>query len=334
MDGATVLLGALVLVAGWLAWRQLRMERELARMAEAPPAALELLQREVQALRSGVDERLREHVQQAGELSRRIGLLQKATENVEQLGAGLGELQKVLQPPGLRGAFGERLLEELLADSLPNDRFHLQYSYPGSGVRVDAAVVLGDGRILPIDSKFPLDNFRRYVELRGAGSSEAEAARRAFARDVKRHIDDVAAKYLVAEAGTVDVAFMYIPAESIFHEVYLDQLGDGGRSLAEYALRQRVVPVSPNTLHAYLAVVRMGLKGFQLQESAREVLATLSQLSSDVERLRSELDKAYKQARHALANLTDADTALRRVEQRLVGIGSLESGEPAGAVGS
>ena len=100
-------------------------------------------------------------------------------------------------------------------------------------------------------------------------------------------------------------------------------LDEDGRCLAEYAHKRRVVPVSPNTLHAYLTVVRMGLRGFQLQESAREILQHLSQLGSDVEALRSELDTALKQARHSLANLSDADAALARVEGRL---GSVTSG--------
>jgi DNA recombination protein RmuC len=217
------------------------------------------------------------------------------------------------------------MLEELLADMLPRERFRTQYTYRGSGVRVDAAILLGDGRLLPIDSKFPLDNFRRYVELRGSGDGEAQAAQRAFARDVKRHVDDVADKYLEPDDGAVDVAFMYIPSESVFHEVALSPLDEAGQSLTEYALRRRVVPVSPNTLHAYLSVVRMGLRGFQLQESAREILQHLTHLSSDVEELRSELGTAIKQSRHSIANLTDADAALRRVEERLESISGARS---------
>lgn len=315
-------LAVLLLIGLWLAWRQLRLERGLERAGEAPPASLQLLQREVQAMRLGVDERLREHVQQTGELSRRIGLLQKATENVESLGDGLGELQKILRPPQLRGAFGERLLEETLADMLPRDRFRLQHTYSTSGARVDAVIFLGGDRFLPVDSKFPLDNFRRYLELRGCGSPEAEGARRAFARDVRGHIDDVSSKYIAPDEGALDVAFMYIPSESVFHEVAIAPLDEDGRCLAEYAHKKRVIPVSPNTLHAYLTVVRMGLKGFQVQESAREVVRHLSHLQSDVEALRLELDKALKQARHSLANLSDADAALGKVEGRLASVTS------------
>ena len=307
----------LALVVVWMAWRMGRFGKALESAASAPPASLQMLQREVQAVRSGVDERLREHLEQARELSQRIGHLQKATENVEQLGVGISELQRILQPPQLRGAFGERLLEELLADTLPRQHYKIQYSYPSSGVRVDAAVFLGEGRLLPIDSKFPLDNFRRWLELRGVGDAEADACRRAFARDVMRHIDEIASKYLAPEDGALDVAFMYIPSESVFHEIAVTGLEANGATLPEYAQRKRVVPVSPNTLHAYLSVVRMGLKGFQLQQSAREILSSLTHLQGDVEEMRSELDTAIKQARYSLGNLEEAEGALSRVERRL-----------------
>jgi DNA recombination protein RmuC len=331
MDLVTVALLALLLVAVWLAWRLVRLERKLARIADAPPASLQLLQREVQAMRSGVDERLREHLQHSHEISRRLGELRKATEQVEQLGLELDELQKILRPPQLRGAFGEQLLEDTLADMLPRDRFRLQYTYPKSGVRVDVAVLLGGGRVLPIDSKFPLENFRRYLDQRQSGSPDAEAARRAFARDVKRHIDDISAKYLSPDDGALEIAFMYIPSESVFHEVAIAGLETDGVPLSEYALRKRVVPVSPNTLHAYLSVVRIGLRGFQLQESTREILGSLTHLQSDVEELRSELGRAIKQARHSLTNLSQAEVALSRVEMRLERVGG---SEPPGAAGA
>jgi DNA recombination protein RmuC len=333
MDVVTALLVILVAVVAWLAWRLLHVEKALKRAADAPPAPLQLLQSEVQAMRAGVDERLREHLQQTHDLSRRIGQLQEATEQVEQLGAGLDELQKILRPPQLRGAFGERLLEEALADTLPRDRYCVQYTYPSSGVRVDVAVFLGGGRLLPIDSKFPLDNFRRYVDLRQAGSAEADSACRNFARDVMRHVDEIAAKYLSPDDGALDVAFMYIPSESVFHEIIVGGPDVDGVPVVEHALRKRVVPVSPNTLYAYLSVVRMGLRGFQLQESAREILATLTHMQSDVEELARELGTAIRQARHSLTNLEEAEGALRRVETRLERIGGTAQSDSAEGLG-
>lgn len=331
MDIATLLVAVVLVLVIWLAWRLLRVEGAFGRLVEDPAASVHLLQREVQALRSGVDERMREQLQQAHELSHRIGQLQKATEHIEHLGTGLEELQKILQPPQLRGAFGERLLEEALAEMLPRDRYRVQYTYPSSGVRVDAAIFLGAGRLLPIDSKFPLENFRRYLDQRQQGNPEAEAALRAFARDVRGHVDDIAAKYLSPDDGAMDVAFMYIPSESIFHEVVVGGLDVGGLPLADHALRKRIVPVSPNTLNAYLSVVRMGLRGFQLQESAREILISLTRLQTDLDALRSELGTAMRQARHSLANLSQADAALTRIESRFERLDAI--GEVGGEFG-
>lgn len=317
MQLAVSLLVGLLLLAVWLSWRLSRLSRDVQRLADEPSPSMHLLQREVQAVRSGVDDRLREHFAAARELGQQLGRLEKAAENVEQLGAGLSELQSILRPPQLRGAFGERMLEDLLADALPRDRFRVQYTYPSSGVRVDAVVLLGGGRLLPIDSKFPLDNFRRYLELRQSGKDRAAVVRRAFARDVKRHVDDISAKYVSADDGALDVAFMYIPSESVFREVAVDGQDGDGATLAEYAIRKRVVPVSPNTLHAYLSVVRLGLQGFQLQGSAREIVDHLTHLDADVRKLRSQLGTAVKQTRHSLGNLNEADDVLRRIEARL-----------------
>lgn len=308
---------ALVLLV-WLALRMLRLERRVEQVPQGPgPESLGLLQREIQAVREGVDGRLREHLSQAQEISERLGRLQSATENVERLGQEIAELQKILRPPQLRGGFGERMLGDLLADMLPRDRFQLQYTYPRKGTRVDAAILLEGGRILPIDAKFPLDNFRRYVELRDSESAEAQTVRRALTRDVRRHIDDIAERYVSPEDGAADVALMYIPSESVYYEVALRGVEGEQEPLADYAIKKRVVPVSPNSFHAYLCVILMGLRGFQLQESAREILGHLSHLRDGVAQVRSELDTAIRQADQSLRNLQDAERALSRVESRL-----------------
>ena len=333
MEITWLLWGAVLGLVVWLAVRQSALQRgidALRRESDAP--ALAVLQREIQAIREGVDRRLGEHASQAADhakdLSERLGRLHLATADVARVGREITELQKILQPPQLRGGFGERLLVDLLADMLPRERFRVQHAYR-SGVRVDAAIVLDGGRLLPIDAKFPLDNFRRYVELRDAEDPEAATALRALERDVRGHIDDIATRYLSPDDGTTDVALMYIPSESVYYEVALRGVEGGQTPVASYALERRVVPVSPNTLHAYLCVILMGLKGFQLQESAREILGHLTHLQADVAELRSELNTASTQAEHSLANLRDADAALRRVEARLDTVGRLSGPEPA-----
>lgn len=318
--GTTVTLsaaGVLLIAAAWLAWRTDLLAREVRRLSGLPKDSLELLQREVHAVRSGVDGWLREHLESTRDLSRRLVRLEEAAAGMERLGAGLVELQRALRPPRLRGELGERMLEQMLEDVLPRASYDLQHVFPRTGVRVDAAVRVGGDRWLPIDCKFPLDNFRRYLSLREDGDGTAGAARRAFVRDVRRHIDAVADKYVSPGDGGLDVALMYIPSESVFHEIASWKPDTEGSTLLEYARRRGVVPASPNTLHAYLSAVRMGLRGFRLQEDTRTVLEAIVQLQQELEGMRSTLETATSQARHALNNLGTLDVALHRVEGRV-----------------
>lgn len=321
LAAAAVLIAVLV----WLAVRTHGLERAIAAL-RGDPAGLALLQREIQSVRQGVDTRLSEQLAQGRDLSQRLGRLQAATEEVERLGREIAELQKLLAPPQLRGPFGERLLEDLLSDILPRERFRTQHTYK-TGVRVDAAIILDQGKILPIDAKFPLENFRRYVELRDGDRPEAEAARRDLDRDVRAHIDAIASRYLSPDDGAVDVALMYIPSESVYYEIALRGVEGATEPAAAYALTRRVVPVSPNSLHAYLCVILMGLKGFQLQDRAREILGHLTHLRADAADLRAELDTALRQAQHSLNNLRDVDGSLRRVEVRLDAVQRLSVSE-------
>lgn len=176
---------------------------------------------------------------------------------------------------------------------------------------------MGNGRFLPIDSKFPLDNYRRYLQRRRQGRSDADMLRRAFVRDVRRHIDDVAGRYLAPGVGSLDLAFCYIPSEAVFHEILRGDVDADGQSLVEYAHRKRVVPVSPNTLHAYLSVVRLGLRGYRLQENSRAILAELARLQDEVSEIREHLTTAATQARHSLGHLEDAERDLRSLEEHL-----------------
>lgn len=319
MERTTLLVAGALLAFVWLAWQIRRISRALHELGSAGSAGpLTLLQREIQSVRSGLDDWLRDHMHQSRELSRRLGELRTATGNVERLGVELSELHAALRPPQVRGALGERMLEELLADVLPQGAFDLQHTYPRSGVRVDAAVRLPNGQFLPIDSKFPLDNYRRYLRRRREGGSDADVLRRAFVRDVRRHIDDVARRYLAPEAGSIDLAFCYIPSEAVFQEILRGEVDANGQSLVEYAHRRRVVPVSPNTLHAYLSVVRLGLRGYRLQENSRELLAELARLQDEVSTIREHLATAATQARHSLGHLEDAERDLRSLEDRLI----------------
>jgi DNA recombination protein RmuC len=168
----------------------------------------------LQGLEQTLNTRLAATTQSTTQIHDRLGQMTQATAEMIERAKELGKLEQALRPPKARGGFGELLLENLLRDRLPPDAYDLQYTFD-SGERVDAVIRAG-GRLLPVDAKFPLDNFER---MTASGGDEQQLHERAFARDVKGHIDAIASKYIRPELGTFDFAFMYLPAEAIHYEL-------------------------------------------------------------------------------------------------------------------
>ncbi|MCR4263554.1 MAG: DNA recombination protein RmuC, partial [Candidatus Roizmanbacteria bacterium] len=154
-----------------------------------------------------------------------IGHVQKNIGEMSEIGRGMKEMQDFLRSPKLRGTIGEHILKELLTQLLPKQSFHLQYKFR-NGVTVDAAIQTANG-IIPIDSKFPLENFRNMSQA----STEEEKNRfsKLFATDVRKHIKDISQKYILTQEGTIDYALMYIPSEAVYYEIV------NSISLYEYA---------------------------------------------------------------------------------------------------
>ena len=197
----------------------------------------------------------------------------------------LARLEQALRPPKARGGFGELLLGNLLADTFPPDKYELQFGFKG-GERVDAVIKL-DRSLVPVDAKFPLDNFHR-LDARRRATAERELHGKRFARDVKGHVDAIAQKYIRPDEGTYEFALMYLPAEAVYYELVCNRIGGDSSPLA-YALERNVIPVSPSTLHAYLLVVVLGFKGLQIEEHAREVMAYTAQLGTGLRALQGGL---------------------------------------------
>jgi DNA recombination protein RmuC len=214
-----------------------------------------------------------------------LGTLSQAAERIFEVGKDISSLQEILQSPKMRGGFGEFLLGDILAQMLPKEHFELQKKFK-SGETVDAVIRLGSG-LVPVDSKFPLENFRRVIET--ANEEEKKAAKKKFVSDVKKHIDAVASKYILPDEGTFDFALMYVPAENVYYETIIkdDVSGEG---LSEYALKKKVIPVSPNSFYAYIQAIVLGLKGMRIEKSAQEIIKNLARLKGDYERFKKEFD--------------------------------------------
>ena len=246
-------------------------------------------------------------------MAERVGRLDEVTRDVQRVGQSITGLEQILASPKLRGGLGEWSLEALLYEVLPHHHVLRQHRLHARAVIVDVAVRTADGRMISIDSKFPVDAFRRILQAESAGADMRRALAE-FQRAVCARIDEIASKYISPEDGTLDFAVMYIPSESIYYEI---AVRDRGEALLDYAREQRVVICSPNTLYAYLQAIMMGVKGVQIAESAREIQDVLEHLRLDFVEARGRFDRASDQLRFAAQNVDSARQALRDLEMRL-----------------
>src|SRR6266511_22911 len=308
---------ALAALAAWLArsFASLRsdssaqFESRNATVERRLQGVIETMDRRLGELDTKVDRRLENASKQTNAIHKQLGDVGRATEQLAEQAKGLGQLQQLLRPPKARGGFGELLLGNLLADRLPPQAYSLQYGFR-TGERVDAVIHV-DKQLAPIDAKFPLDNFERLVDAEDAAAREL--AEKAFARDVKIHIDAISSKYIRPDEGTFDFAFMYLPSEAIYYELACGKTG----ALLQYAHERRVVPVSPTTFPAYLQMIVLGLKGLQIEQHAHEVMAYCAQLQKDFGRFREDFDLVGKHLGNARDRFDDAEKRLTRFETKL-----------------
>ncbi len=207
----------------------------------------------------------------------KLGSLAKASEQITELGKDIIGLQDILKAPKLRGGLGEYFLKDLLSQVLPEKNFETQYRFR-DGTVVDAVVKVGD-RIVPIDSKFPLESFQRMIQADGPQRKEAE--KREFIKSAKKRIDEIAGKYIKEEENTYDFAMMYVPAENVYYETIItDNLSDKKYEIAAYAREKKVILVSPNSLYSYLMSIILGLKGFKIEQQAKLIMSELTRVQT------------------------------------------------------
>lgn len=266
----------------------------------------------MQQAQTSMGQRLEDAKRAVTEVHGQLGALGESTRRMEQVGRDIAGLEQILRAPKMRGGFGETLLERLLAEILPIEHYRLQHGFR-SGDKVDAAVVVGN-RLVPVDSKFPLENFRRMVEE--PDEDRRRQSRRAFLRDVRARVDEIAKKYILPDEDTFDFALMYIPAENVYYEVILrDDANED--SLLGYSLSRRVVPVSPNSFYAYLQVILLGLRGLRIEQNAHEILGMLGRLQGDAARVRENFDTLGRHITNAKNKYDEATTSLARLEGKI-----------------
>lgn len=258
------------------------------------------------------------------DINLRLGELRQSSQEILALGQDVRGLQQIFQAPKIRGGLGEMSLGSILQQVFPAGHFTLQHAFR-DGLIVDAVLRLPGG-LIPIDSKFPLAGFRLILE---APAADRERARRAFGRDVRRHIDDIAEKYIRPSEGTLDIALMYVPAENVFYELIARDEGDAdGEDLSAYAQKRRVLPVSPNSIYAYLQAIAYGLMGLRIEKRAREILKGLQQLGGDFGIFRDAFDLGLKHLKNAQNAFSDAGDRAGRLGDKIQQYASVAQ-EPA-----
>ncbi len=283
---------------------------------------------QMQSQTSTVGARLDRAATVIGDVQKNLGELGKATEEIKELGQSVSKLGDLLSAPKLRGGLGEYLLEDLLKQVVPSGHFQMQYRFR-NGQAVDAVIQTSD-RLVPVDSKFPLENFRKMI----ATDQEAEKKlhQKTFIQDVKKHIDAIAMKYILPDEGTFPFALMYIPAENIYYEVIIKDESTNGAGLYAHAVEKKVIPVSPNSFYAYLQVIALGLKGFHIEQSAKDILDSLGRLQGDINRVREVFDILGTHLDNARKKYEEADKRLSSFEGRLENVApqKLSDGSDAG----
>jgi DNA recombination protein RmuC len=239
--------------------------------------------------------------------ARVIGDLKKNLGEMSEVGRGIRSLQEFLQSPKLRGNIGEQVLSDMIGQTFPKNSFHLQYAFR-SGMKVDA-VLKTDAGLLCIDSKFPMENFTAMHK----GETEAlrNQGKKDFISDVRKHISDIAKKYILPEEGTMDFALMYIPSEAVYYEIA------NMEELMELARKNRVYPVSPNTLYAHLQVLLLSYQGKELEVKSREVFRLLRAIHKDYSKIEENLGVLGKHIGNAYNSMNTVTGAFTLLGQKL-----------------
>lgn len=244
----------------------------------------------------------------------RLGEVQQSTKQVNEVAKDIASLQEILRAPKIRGGMGELFLSDLLKQVLPPSRYKLQYRFK-SREAVDAVILLKDSMV-PVDSKFPLENFKKVMEARD--ESTKLTAKKQFIRDVKKHIDAIRQKYILPDEGTFDFALMYVPAENVYYEIIIkDENLDDDKSVFKYAIDNKVIPVSPNSFYGYLQTILMGLRGMRIEEQAQEILQNIARLEGDFNRIMEDFQKMGTHLKNLSGSYDSTEKRLSKFEDKL-----------------
>lgn len=316
-----IILAVVVAVLGTSFWGRRR---------ENPTESLQLLQGQLSDITRMLDSKLgessrildqslRSQFSESAKLIREttseIGKLQATNQVVAGFASELQSLQDILKSPKQRGILGEYYLETVLGNVLPPSQFQMQYKFEDGDI-VDAVVFLDQKRMLPVDSKFSLENYNRLINEKD--ELERDRIEKLFRQDLKNRIDETA-KYIKPNENTMDFAFMFIPSEAIFYDLLVNQVGaikSSTQDLIEYAYKQkRVIIVSPTSFFAYLQTVMQGLRSLQIEESAKEIKKRVEELGRHVGAYTEYMTKLGKSLETSVSHYNNAHHEFEKIDK-------------------
>jgi DNA recombination protein RmuC len=259
------------------------------------------------------------------DVSKQLEALKNTNQQVISVTDELKVLQNILTNPKQRGNVGEIHLETILQNFLPPGTFQMQYGFK-NGEKVDA-VIFVDKQIVPVDSKFSLENYNRLIEAKDEAAKILLASQ--FKADVKKRVDETA-KYIRQREGTTDFAFMFIPSEAIYYDLLVNKVGvadTNARSLIEYASRDRkVIITSPTTFLAYLQTVMQGLRGMKIEEQAKEIQQRVVELSRHLAAHEGFMQRLGNSLGTTVNHFNSAHKELKKVDKDIVKIAAESPG--------
>lgn len=299
-------------LSSWLQANQSQMQVLQQTILENSQFTTTEVGRQLAAQTREMHERLSKAAEVIGELKREAGQFSEISRSMKDLDA-------LLKSPKLRGNMGERVLSDLLKQVFPSHQFFLQHRF-SSGAIVDAAIQT-DAGLLPIDAKFPLENFQAMLVSEGSG--ERSQFRKEFQKDVRRHIDAIANKYILPQEGTMDFALLYLPSEAVYYEVAADDV------ILSYARDRRVYPVSPTTFYAHLQTILLSFEGKKIEQKTQEAFILLRGVERDYNKFAENFETLGRHLTNAMNMFATSKNSLHAMEQGIARIkGQREASEP------
>lgn len=302
---STTLIVAIVLL-GALAAVYFALSKKIEKLTE--DSATRIINDNITKMNDRLNDRLTEAARYIGSLGQELRSMQVIGKNIE-------DLRSVFMNSKLRGNFGEQVLNDMLANNFPKDQFELQHRFK-DGQTVDAAIRTKDG-LISVDSKFPIDSFRRML----AAATEEDRAfeRKEFQKAVKKHVGDIAKKYILPGEGTTNFAVMYVPSEAAFYEII-----SASDELSDFAQASRVMMVSPNTLSYFLHILRLGHERIRIEENVQRVWELLAGFHQETLKFGEQIGVLSRHITNAKGAMDTAQAAYDRLAGKVDQIKQLQ----------